>query len=146
MELKLLDLSLCRTPVFSHENTLTESWDDLKPIIKDSSPAFYQLIADVNADDLSHVDKKIKYTIWKYFNRAKYRATPFGAFAAISLIPVSMDHRSPIILKEALLIHDFNDWKQTEKLSTDSLMQVKTSSWFLTNSTIYTLGQAIRYI
>ncbi|SDF45973.1 thiopeptide-type bacteriocin biosynthesis domain-containing protein [Mucilaginibacter pineti] len=141
-----MNIALCRTPVFNHDATLAEKWDELKILIQDSSPVFYQLIKSIDAVGLNNLDDKIKYTIWKYYNRAKYRATPFGAFAAISLIPVLDEPQMPIILNAALLIHEFKDWKDAEDLTVNSVTQVRTSRWFVANSTTYLVGQEIRYI
>ena len=146
MKLKLLERSLCRTPVFSSKDRLEDKWPELKEMIKTASPAFYQIVKDYTSEDLKGLDQKIGFTIWKYFNRARYRPTPFGSFAAFSLVQVSTAPQSPIIVEENFLMHQFMDWKETENHTTDAIAQVRTSRWFMTNSTIYQVGQTIRYI
>lgn len=146
MKLKLLERSLCRTPVFSPKDRLEDKWPELKKMIKTASPAFYQIVKDYTSEDLKGLDPKIGFTIWKYFNRARYRPTPFGSFAAFSIVPVSTAAESPIVLNDNFLMHQFIDWKETENHATDTIAQVRTSRWFMTNSTIYKVGEAIRYI
>jgi hypothetical protein len=112
MKLNILDIILCRTPAFSLEDDLGERWQDLKLLIRDASPSFYQVIADLTAEELKAADKKICFSIWKYFNRGKYRATPYGGFAAFTSVPFLKENGSSIVLNRDMIYHQFMDWKQ----------------------------------
>ena len=89
MKLQPLKQVFCRTPAFSIETSLFAVWDELKKKIKSSSTTFYQIIAQAPATDWEQLDEKVRFTLWKYFNRSKYRATPFGSFAAFSVLPLA---------------------------------------------------------
>jgi thiopeptide-type bacteriocin biosynthesis protein len=145
MKLKVLDILLCRTPVFSVKDDLEDRWQDLKILISQASPSFYKVIENLNFHELETADKKISFSIWKYFNRAQYRATPFGGFAAFTVLPLSMDS-SPLVLDENLLRKHFVDWQQKDSYTNDFARVVKDSLWFQTNSTVYTVGNEIRFI
>lgn len=145
MKLKVLDMPLCRTPVFSAKDDLEERWQDLKILISQASPSFYKVIENLDFHELETADKKISFSIWKYFNRSKYRATPFGGFAAFTILPFSMDS-SPIVLDENLLSNHFVDWQQKDSYTNDFARVVQDSVWFQTNSTVYIVGDEIRFI
>lgn len=146
MKLKLLDLTLCRTPAFSPEDNLLEKWEELKDMIRDSSPSFYQIIDQLRSAELKNVNEKIRFSIWKYFNRARYRATPFGSFAAFTIIPLSTNDALPLILSHKIISNQFIDWKEKDSYTTDIPKLVASSTFFLTNSSIYSVGQEHRYI
>src|SRR3954470_7267295 len=114
MKLKLLDTALCRTPAFSTQDHLDEQWDVLKEMIRESSPSFYQVIADLDVMQLEGANPKIKFSVWKYFNRARFRATPYGSFAAFSLLPIMLYPDAPLMLASAITSHQFVDWKEKD--------------------------------
>jgi thiopeptide-type bacteriocin biosynthesis protein len=145
MMLKVLDMPLCRTPVFSAKDNLEERWLDLKILISQASPAFYKVIENLNFHELETVDKKINFSIWKYFNRAKYRATPFGGFAAFTILPFSTDS-SRLVMDGNLLSKHFVDWQQKDSFTNDLARVVHDSMWFQTNSMVYTVRDEIRFI
>lgn len=145
-QLHLLNTCICRTPVFSPLDQLENKWDELKELIKFSSPTFYQLIANCTMDDLGTLSPKIHYTIWKYFNRARYRSTPFGKLAAISLIQISAAPETPVILEDTFSVHEFIDWKDVCQRSLAHNTNVTKARWLVANSTIYTVETNIRYI
>lgn len=127
--------TVCRTPAFSLQITLEEAWPALKCLIADASPEFYQKIADLHAKDIPHQPEKIQFTIWKYFNRSKYRATPFGRFAAVSLVPVKPIPSKGIIIKQEMLTHKWPDWtasqvsKEIKTKPSDVLYRTNPSSY-----------------
>lgn len=146
MKLNILDMILCRTPAFSLEDDPGARWQDLKSLIRDASPSFYRVIADLNAEELKTADKKISFSIWKYFNRGKYRATPYGGFAAFTLVPFLKENGSLIVLNRDMICHQFTDWKQKDTYLAEVSLLAETSAWFQTNSTVYASGQEYRYI
>lgn len=146
--LKLINTIICRTPVFSIEANAETCWDQLKELIKESSPEFYQVIAKWDNEQLHTANDKAVFSIWKYFNRARFRSTPFGNFAAISFVPVSNNGPAArsLCIKSQMISHQFTDWsaKDDHQLNTNKLIQ--TSQWFQSNLTYYIVGGQLRYI
>lgn len=146
IKLSLLSYALCRSPAFSSQDELGEKWNELKKMIRLTSPSFYKLIKDYDKNDLKALSSKMGFTVWKYFNRTKFRPTPFGKFAAISLVPVSTSPGLPIVLAKNLSVHHFIDWQAITELTIDRTTQAVNAQWFISNSTVYTVAQSIRYI
>src|ERR1700744_1766506 len=92
--LKLMDTIICRTPVFAIEDDLATCWPTLKELIRESSPEFYRVIAEWGYEQVAKNDEKATLSVWKYFNRARFRSTPFGNFAAISFARVNPHNTS----------------------------------------------------
>src|SRR6202012_583014 len=84
-EIRLMDTVICRTPVFGFNENIEQCWPFLKGIIKEASPQFSQVIDEMAHTQIGAANEKVAFSIWKYFNRARYRAPPFGNFAAVSL-------------------------------------------------------------
>ena len=146
--LSLLNQVICRVPVFSVNDQLDTNWDKLKVLINDSSPGFYSLIEDVSFPELERLDKKTRFTIWKYFNRAKYRQTPFNGFAALILInfdPEKFERATLITISDEIIKHDFIDWSEKENIK-KTQHQIFPCTLFKTNSTLYPLTSGFRYI
>ncbi len=139
--LHLLPAAVCRSAAFSPLNNIAEKWPQLKKMISEASPSFYEFIAKQSAPD-KITDEKINHTVWKYFNRACYRPTPFGSFAAISLVPVDTfaSHSHPI-LKGKMNISSFNDWSLK-----DNFNGTFKAENFRANATAYQLGNEVRFI
>lgn len=81
MKIRPMATALCRTPAFALQAELFSVWEELKSTIRYASPDFYALIADKAPEDWEGLNDKVRFTLWKYFNRSRCRATPFGAFA-----------------------------------------------------------------
>lgn len=146
MKINPLEVVLCRVPAFGITDELENRWADLKQKIKESSLAFYQTIEHLDAKDINQLPEKARFTLWKYFNRAKFRSTPFGSFASIVPIPLASTSALPIEISEKIYSHHFVDWSHKE-IQTQNLKQAfKRSQFFLSNSSIYYVGQEIRYI
>lgn len=143
IRINAFDKMICRTPAFSINQQLPNIWDELKAKIEGSSPAFYAIIKHVDASDLSQLDEKTRFTIWKYLNRAKYRSTPFGSFAAISLMTIGSDDAVNIQINKKMDLHHFTDWSQKIKHLPKNLSKI---NFLISNSTIYMVDQEIRYI
>ena len=146
MELKVLDILLCRTPVFSVEDNLEEKWDELKMLIRDSSPTLFEVIKDVDDIQKLSIDKHASFSVWKYFNRAKFRATPFGRFAAFSTIDLQNSGCSNLVLKKKLNITDLNDWGEKDEVIGDQRTVLKNAASLKINSSIYRVGNENRFI
>lgn len=145
MKITPFRLIICRTPAFPIANTLVQVWEELKEKIKTSSPTFYELIADKQAKDIPLLNEKIQFTIWKYYNRSRYRATPFGSFASFSSLYLKDGSEDHIQLQSNMVEHKFTDWSEK-----DSYLDFKDilnrSNFVFSNSTIYEAGEEIRYI
>lgn len=146
MKISLSEFILCRTPAFGITDRLEDKWEELKEKINESSPDFHQTIAGLETDEIAKLPEKARFTIWKYFNRAKYRATPFGTFATVVPIPVVKAPTQPIQISEAIYPHYFIDWSQKEIYSQNVKKAFKYSKYFLSNSSFYLIGEEIRYV
>lgn len=142
LKINLFDQIICRTAAFGINQTLEEVWEALKTKIQESSPEFFAIIQNLSYGEIANQNEKTKFTIYKYYNRAKYRSTPFGSFAAVSLVPVHHEPK-PIELQAKLLAHHFYDWAEKEQLSTQP---INPATSLQSNSSIYFTGQQIRYI
>ncbi|MES2418271.1 MAG: thiopeptide-type bacteriocin biosynthesis protein [Bacteroidota bacterium] len=145
MHITPFDQLICRTPAFPQDQTLQDAWERLKEKIKSSSSTFYPLIKELTFKDLSHKEEKLRFTVWKYFNRAKFRATPFSSFAAFSIIPL-LNQPNPISLKEKLVVTRLTDWIHKEDLITELPKLLAKSSLITANSSLYQLNNELRYI
>lgn len=135
--------TVCRTPAFSIQTTLEEAWPGLKRLIADASPDFYQKIAKLDVEDIMHQPEKIRFTIWKYFNRSKYRATPFGRFAAVSLVPVSPLPPTNVVIPTEMKAYHWTDWTYTNN-RTDQ--EDRYDTLYRTNPTSYIHEDEYRYL
>ena len=138
---------ILRTPKFSLNANLQESWAELKEAIKISSTTFYDTIKDVNAEDLENLPQKIQFTIWKYFNRAKYRATPYGTFAGFSFLnstETPADYQ--IVIDSKLNLHEFIDWPIKNEIHFSHEELFEKDIELFTNSSFYLTPESIRYI
>ncbi|MFD2289214.1 hypothetical protein GJU39_21355 [Pedobacter petrophilus] len=147
MKLNLSPTLLFRTPMFSFQSDLEACWEELKKAISVSSGDFYEAIKDVEAKDLSALPPKISFTIWKYFNRAKYRSTPYGTFASFSILSDAIKtHATTLIIDEEQIVHRFIDWPYRNQLMLDFDQTLKENGFLFSNSSFYATLDGIRYI
>jgi thiopeptide-type bacteriocin biosynthesis protein len=147
MKLTLSSVSICRTPIFSVSTKLEDVWQELKDYIQESSPSFYEVIKDYEYNSLAFSDPKTRFTIWKYFNRAKFRATPYGNFAAFALVPVSPGKdQDSIILSKDTIVHRFANWQEKENINYDAKWLTYNAAFLRTNTTVYVCDDELRYI
>lgn len=137
---------LYRIPRFPLSAELKESWEDLKKAIKISSQDFYQQIKDVGADDISQLNIKIQFSIFKYFNRAKYRAIPFGTFASFGLGEIGNPTAHGIRLEDVQKIYAFPDWSEQTKEPFNFSKWLKSDGRIISNSSYYYIGKMMRYL
>lgn len=145
MDLKLLPTIICRTPLFSYEDTLEDKWDDLKEAIKISSKDLYEQIKDTKKEDYDKLPEKVRFSCWKYFNRARFRATPFGPFGSITMVPLSSEGTEVTVEKDPTL-HTFTNWIHKDTLLTDLPTLYKNAKFFQANTSVYPCGDQLRYI
>ncbi|QNL50831.1 lantibiotic dehydratase [Olivibacter sp. SDN3] len=146
MKLKLLPAVLCRTPVFSYQQNISQIWEELKDAIKNASPDLYEVIKETTGDQYTQLPAKIKFACWKYFNRACFRATPFGAFGSVTIVPFSEEAPFKITISNEVTLHQFIDWKHKDFLTAQVERAFQQSNFFLCNTSAYTSGSYIRYI
>ncbi|WP_367865780.1 thiopeptide-type bacteriocin biosynthesis protein [Pedobacter sp. WC2423] len=147
MKLTISPFSIARTPVFPHTEELFNVWDELKDYIHESSPSFFEMISAYEYSDLKTLDPKIRFTIWKYFNRAKFRATPYGNFAAFSIIPIENENSTePVTLSKKHMVHRFINWQEKEHFNTDPKWLINHARFLTTNTTAYIGGGELRYL
>jgi hypothetical protein len=147
MKLTLCSVSICRTPIFSVSTKLEDVWQELKDYIQESSPSFYEVIKDFEYNSLAFSDPKTSFTIWKYFNRAKFRATPYGNFAAFALIPVGPGKvQDSIILSKDTIVHSFANWQEKENINYDAKWLTCNANCLKTNTTTYVCNDELRFI
>lgn len=147
MKLKILSPIICRTPLFPYTEKLENVWEELKEAIELSSTDLYEQIKDTSYADYDKLNPKIKFACWKYFNRARYRSTPFGLFGSITPVPLSVNgDDNQLIISKEIKRHEFIDWSNKDYLLGDIDNLFAQASFFLSNSTIYTCGDQLRYI
>lgn len=145
--LEILKFIVCRSPVFSLEASLYDSFYDLKQYISEASPGFYALIKNIESDDLATINRKTFFSIWKYFNRSKFRATPFGRFAANTVVPIVDDDISQnVVLSDNVEATYLRDWDDRHGIKTDANSLVGDAQWFLTNATSYRVENEYRFL
>jgi thiopeptide-type bacteriocin biosynthesis protein len=138
---------IIRTPFFSTDACISDNLDILKILIKEASPEFYNSINNIQLAQLDNNFNKVHFTIWKYFNRAKYRAVPFGRFASISVSPeVASVITEEIVLKETQQKHLFRDWGEKNLIEQRGSSLILNARYLVTNSTAYKVGDNIRYV
>lgn len=143
MKISTFDKVICRSPAFGINHTLAAVWEELKLKIAESSPAFYEHIKDVAYAELKAQDEKTRYTIWKYFNRAKYRATPFASFAALAVVNLGKQATTPLVISKKMTLKHFTDWSEKANLA---VADVNLATDVLANSSVYFVDQEIRYL
>ncbi|MCZ4225393.1 lantibiotic dehydratase [Pedobacter rhodius] len=136
-----------RTPRFSYQSELADCWEELKKAISISSEAFYQTIKEVKAEELTTLNPKVLFTVWKYYNRAKFRSTPYGTFAGFSMLKDALSTASSqIVLEEKQLVHQFIDWPYKNNLNFSLPELLQNNCFLFANSSYYFTTTSIRYI
>jgi len=136
--------ALLRLPRFSFKDELIYTWEDLKVLIKDASPDFFDVIKSMTWKELCSADEKIQITARKYFNRACYRATPFAAFASVSLVPIDTGESALNINREPS-IFSYQDWQAAKMTDVNYNVEDEQLKLFA-NSSYYRLQDEIRFI
>ncbi|MDN3585120.1 thiopeptide-type bacteriocin biosynthesis protein [Pedobacter aquatilis] len=148
MKLKIHPNIIFRTPKFSYLSNLEDCWDELKTAISISSSSFYETIKDVKSEEIHTLPPKIFFTIWKYFNRSKFRSTPYGTFAGFSIFKDGFNNatQNQIIVEEEQIVHEFLDWPEKNKIQFSISRLIESNSLLFANSSYYFTSNSIRYI
>lgn len=144
MKYRLFNTGLCRTSAFSSQQSLQEIWAELKLKIAESSPVFFDCIREVKAREIALLPQKVQYTIWKYYNRARYRTTPFGSFAAVSTFEFTEWDTEAALINPEMTFHHFLDWAQKDHLSMPS--NLHKNMLLLSNASYYLLADEVRFL
>lgn len=144
MELKIFEQAVLRTPVFEREALLWERGEELVGLIAEAAPEVAGLIRTLGPAAFAGPGSPLGYTVWKYFNRARYRATPFGRFAALGQVTVGAGTIAPLLAAQARVVN-FRNWADKESLERE-LAVAADPGCYRANSTLYPLGGELRYI
>ncbi|MGE8426300.1 MAG: thiopeptide-type bacteriocin biosynthesis protein [Sphingobacterium sp.] len=136
---------LFRTPQFPINAKLEDCWDDLKASIKISSPDFYKIIEHMHFEDIENDSRPVQYTIAKYFNRARFRPTPYGTFASIGIAGLG-NPGDILTLNDKMIRHSFLDWREIIEFQDQWSQYSIQDLCFQTNSASYKCGELIRCI
>ncbi|MGM9474828.1 thiopeptide-type bacteriocin biosynthesis protein [Pedobacter sp. GSP4] len=147
MKLNIQPSFIFRTPKFSYQSELSDCWEELKEAISFSSAAFYETIKEVKASELSTLPPKVYFTIWKYFNRAKFRSTPYGTFASFSLLNQGIQPGAgQIIIQEQQHVRTLVDWPYKNNIELPVAELLQKNCMLFSNSSYYYTADSIRYI
>lgn len=147
MKPNLLPNFVFRAPKFSWIYSLKECWNALKSDISISSPSFYSLIKDISEDEVDGLSPKIKFTLWKYFNRSRFRATPFGTFSGFGLLRINQNATNEFVkVKFPFKAHSFVNWPCKNEVEINFHEVLGSDPLLFCNSTYYTTQHSIRFI
>ncbi|WP_293308839.1 lantibiotic dehydratase [Pedobacter sp. UBA5917] len=147
MKLNIQPSVIFRTPKFSYQSELSDCWEELKAAISISSATFYETIKEVSAVELKDLPPKVYFTIWKYFNRAKFRSTPYGTFAGFSLLNEGVKpSESKIVITEEQKIRELVDWPYKNNIRFPLSDLLQKNCMLFSNSSYYFTPNSIRYI
>jgi len=147
MKCSILDNILYRVPQFPNNATLSDCWDELKNSIQLSSVEFYDQIKDVDNSMLDDLPLSVYKTIWKYFNRAKFRSTPYGTFAGYGVSPLCCGNSAePLIIDSTSTVHSLIDWPYKNHIPVDMERLDKENGTLIANHSYYLIGNSIRYL
>lgn len=145
MKTTISPVVLLRIPAFSITDQLVEVWEELKIAISFSSSAFYNKIKTVKAHELTDLDPKIQFTIWKYFNRSKYRGTPYGSFAGFAVAELTAG-TTEVVFSRKQHLHRFKDWSYRNDLQISNEDLISSDRLYFSNSSTYSTSRNIRFI
>ncbi len=146
MKIKINPKLVYRVPQFSITETLEECWDELKESIKISSFTFFERIEHIESNQISELPQNVYQTIWKYYNRAKFRSTPYGSFAGVGTITLGNTDETEVIISKKQHLHRFVDWQNIEKSNCTFDELAKRDALLFSNSSYYRVGDDIRFL
>ncbi|MEQ7802075.1 thiopeptide-type bacteriocin biosynthesis protein [Pedobacter sp. ASV1-7] len=145
-KLYLHDTVLFRIPQFPLNAKLEDCWEALKASIADASPDFYEMIRDLQPSDIPNQSSGVQITIGKYFNRARFRATPYGSFAGFGVCGLTQNDQEPIVINEKPISHHFRNWPEIADLNDFWKNKPDHDILVFANSSYYRIGDQIRYL
>lgn len=148
MKLSIHPKIIFRVPRFPLNATLEKHWESLKSLILESSKEFHDIIKDLEYHQIADQPEPVQHTIWKYFNRARHRSTPFGNFAAVGICEATFPQSDETIkISNEVKTHFFTDWslKDKREYTYEELLQ-KNGCLFANSSHYQVSDNTIRYI
>lgn len=145
MKTTISPVVLLRIPAFSITDQLVEVWEELKIAIRFSSSTFYDKIKTIEAHELATLDPKVQFTIWKYFNRSKYRGTPYGSFAGFAVAELTAGAKE-VVFSQKQHLHRFKDWSCLNDLQVSNEDLTSSDRLYFSNSSTYSTSRNIRFI
>ena len=145
MKTTISPIVILRIPAFSITDQLVEVWEELKIAISFSSSSFYEKIKTVKAHELTALDPKAQFTIWKYFNRSKYRGTPYGSFAGFAVAELTADAKE-VVFSQKQHLHRFKDWSYRNDIQASIEDLTSADRLYFSNSSTYSTSRNIRFI
>lgn len=138
--------AVLRIPALPINATLPDHWDSLKQSICHSSAEFYRYIENIDGRRLDEMPSAVAYTVWKYFNRARYRPVPYGNFAGIADIELGKNPGGIVRIAEEHRLHHFVDWMEKAQIAFGQSEMLDADLKLFANSSYYEVDEAIRYI
>ncbi|WON93782.1 thiopeptide-type bacteriocin biosynthesis protein [Sphingobacterium sp. UGAL515B_05] len=135
--------AIVRVPQFPMEATMKEYWVPLKESIQQSAPDFFSLIKTLKYDEIAEQPENIQSTIVKYFNRAKFRCTPYGTFASVGIINVVNEKQRENVLNYKRSLHELISWQEMQNVQSDNNL---VNHKLFANSSYYKVEDCLRYV
>lgn len=146
MKLTIHPYFIYRVPRFPADGNLDIHWSQLKACIAESSDTFYQIIKDCKPNEIANLPHAVQFTIWKYFNRARYRATPYGTFAAIGLDSFNDGTENSLTINSRQQLCQFVDWTDKDDIAITVKEVIEQDLLLISNGSFYSTKDAVRYI
>jgi len=149
-DLKFSESFLLRTPIFPynhpHNNIGLLLNDTLfRYAIEQGSADLYRELEKAGFD-YQKLSLNSKASLWRYTNRMHFRPTPFGLFAAFSVVTWARTSE-PILMSGHLTFHIQHDFKESKVLMEESVIEEKRyTQAYIANPTLYPVQQAYRYL
>ncbi|WP_313491967.1 MULTISPECIES: lantibiotic dehydratase [Sphingobacterium] len=144
--MKIHSQLMIRVPQFPYDAKLEVVWEELLESIQYASPEFYQKVALLNPQSLNSAPAKVVQTLYKYFNRAKFRPTPLGTFSSFGITHTESSKHSQLIINTIRTIHLFTDWRYSKEVEYDFSDVLEKDLKLFANSTYYQVGNSVRYV
>lgn len=147
---EFLDQLFLRSPFYSPDDYAPERIRevllrrDFRNALWLASPDFFRVLQKQDFD-WELLGKNVRISLLKYYNRMSFRATPFGAFSAFSLVP--WDVRDEVRLTEPAkaVLHLLPSWEWARERQ--RRLKTGQGDWrVLTNPTLMALGDRLSFV
>ena len=148
---KFSDKLMLRSPLLSFRSySIQNAGEQLKdPCFQTAlylaSPTLYHILA-AKEFDLNRLSAKERLSVLKYFNRACYRPTPFGAFSSFSLAKWGNDNALRFERMADAQLHLMPDQELVLELATALNLDSQADCRFYVNPTLYRLHKQYRFL
>jgi len=141
---------LLRTPAFSYGTDPLQSLEQclglpiFRQAIQLASIDLYRELGQ-SAFNYQKLNAKTKISLWKYWNRMRFRPTPFGLFAAFSVVHWH-PHSTLLRTDDVLKFHIRNDFKKVQQLTEKLWAQDTYREAYIANDSLYPVQNTLRYL